>query len=255
MSAKGSLKVSKAWSVLAAGFIALAALAVILLTHASASVVLSCAAGATCLLWLLVLLTVPWSLYFQAQRVLRDIGISREQGLDVPAERASAVRRAARRLRWLAIGGHLVSAAAIAAITYFSGTVLGYYFAGFYLLSTLFRPAQAQFAHLRELFTTIQHEVRYPRDDVNKLKAEAVGVGERVRKLEHAAEHLAAADTELRDLLDALRTTARQRDDHLDGRVDALGRRFEQAVGELADHQDMIAGLKAFLRVLRTEPA
>lgn len=76
-----------------------------------------------------------------------------------------------------------------------------------------------------------------------------------MRKLEHAAEHLAAADTELRDLLDALRTTARQRDDHLDGRVDALGRRFEQAVGELADHQDMIAGLKAFLRVLRTEPA
>jgi hypothetical protein len=48
-----------------------------------------------------------------------------------------------------ALGGHLITAAAAAVISYAAGSRAGYYLAGFYLLSAALRPAAAYFGHLR----------------------------------------------------------------------------------------------------------
>ncbi|WP_171064386.1 hypothetical protein [Actinomadura soli] len=44
-------------------------------------------------------------------------------------------------------------------------------------------------------------------------------------------------------------------DGELDRRLDAMGRQFEETVARLTDNQEVIAGIKAFLRMLRTETA
>jgi len=230
-------------------------------------------AGGVILLWQVVLLTVPWGLYFQARAVVRQLGISGASGIDAPPERAVEAARIARRLRLIAIAGHLLSALVAAVITFFSGRSVGYYFSGFYLLSTLFRPAQAYFAHLRGHLSTMMQEARFPPDDVRALKEQLrllerqlTVLGEQLVLLHKRADHVdgveerlvartdqverrlvARSDAVTQQLLEQSQTTSQQ--------VQALGRRFEDAVDSITDNQQLVTGLRAFLRLLRTEQA
>ena len=230
-------------------------------------------AGGVILLWQVLLLTVPWGLYFQARAVVRQVGISRAAGVEVPEERSVEAARIAHRLRQIAIGGHLLSAAVVAVITFFSGHSVGYYFSGFYLLSTLFRPAQAYFTHLRGQLSTMMKETRFPPDDVRQLRdrlktvekslaelgQQLVRATGRVGRLDELEARLVArtdqaerrlvtrSDGVAEQLRDQCQTTSQQ--------VQALGRRFEEAVDSITDNQDLVTGLRAFLRLLRTEPS
>jgi hypothetical protein len=221
----------------------------------TAAQVLSAAAGVVCLVWMIVLLVVPWNVHFQARAVIRDIETSRDRGLDVRKGRAEEARRIAVQTRRVAIGGHVLTAALVAAVTFFSGAVIGYYFAAFYLVSTLFRPAHAWFAHLRERLGSMSREARHPRDDVLELKEKITFLEVRVENLRQTSEQLHAADVTLERRLEAVDVTTAKRGDELDRRLDAMGRRFEDTVASLTDNQEVIAGIKAFLRLLRTESA
>jgi hypothetical protein len=225
-----------------------AAALLVLVTHVPLSAVLSLGTGALCLLWLIVVLTVPWNLYFQARRLLRELPVSRERGITVPAGREEEARRIAVRLLWLAVGAHGLSAVVIAVISYFSGKTLGYWFSAFYLVSTVLRPAQAYLAHIRTRLTGMLHETRFPRQDVTEIAG-------RLKRVEDTVEELSAAGLELGRQLEALRHESAQRDEALDGKLRSLGRRFEETVNELTDNQEVIGGIKAFLRLLRTEQA
>lgn len=108
-------------------------------------------------------LTVPWNLSFQAHALIHEIRTSRARGIDVPAEREPEARRIAVRMRWFAIGAHLVSAGIVALITFVSGGAIGYYLAALYLVSTFFRPAGAYFAYLRDRMTSIARRQASPR--------------------------------------------------------------------------------------------
>jgi hypothetical protein len=241
---------------------AVGAVVLVVVADVPLSDVLSFGAGALCLVWLVFLLTVPWNVYFQARKVIQEIGASRDRGLEVAKEREAEARTIAVRMRAAAIGAHLVSAAAVAVITYFSGAVVGYYFVGFYLLSTFFRPAHAWFRHLRRRLRTMLHEVRYPRDDVLDLIEQVTFLKGHVEAMRLATQHLQQADHTLEHRLEAVGHDADRRSAELDGRIDALarrldkmGRRFEDTVSGLTDNQEVITGLKAFLRLLRTDPA
>ncbi|WP_406288577.1 hypothetical protein [Embleya sp. NBC_00896] len=207
---------------------------------------LSLGGGALCLFWALVVLTVPWNLYFQARRLIQEIGISRERGIAVPEAREPEARRIARRLLWGALGAHVISAGLIAMITWISGGVVGYWFAAFYVVSTLFRPGQAYLAHLSQRLTSMLREVKYPREDVLALI-------DRVTALENANKSIVESINGLttRTAADADSTTTRFQEG--DRKVEALGRRFEDAISQLTDNQEVISGIKAFLRLLRTE--
>ena len=222
------------------------------------------------LLWQILLLTVPWGLYFQARAVVRQVGIGRAAGIDIPEERSVEAARIARRLRRIAIGGHLLSAAVVAVITFFAGRSIGYYFSGFYLLSTLFRPAQAYFAHLRAHLRTMLQEATFPPDDIRELKKLVRDQGRRLKTLE---EQLVRVDgrtdglenrlvtrtdqieTRLVTRADTTAEQLRTRTEATSQQVQALGRRFEEAIDTWVDNQELVAGLRAFLRLLRAEQA
>lgn len=200
---------------------AIAAITVIMLVYvvgAPLSEVLAIGFGAVSLFWLLVLLTVPWNLYFQARGLIREIAISRKRGIDVPQEREAEARRICRRMAWIAVGAHLLSAAVIAVITYFSGLQVGYYFAGFYLVSTLFRPAAAYFTQLRKLLDGMLREVKYPREDVAELRS-------KVQRLEQTTKSMGNTVTDL---------AARQE-------------RFARQLN--TDNKEVMAGLRTLLRL------
>jgi hypothetical protein len=214
--------------------------------HASASLLLGFGAGALCLLWLAVLLTVPWNLYFQARTARQEITEGRAAGLDIAVGRERDADRIARRLLRAAVAAHLVSAAVIALVAAVSGQVVGYWFCLFYLIGTALRPAEAWLRSVRARIGVLREEASFPRDDILALKA----------RLDAAEAGVSGLDTETRRLaqeLDRLAVLVRQRDDQLEARIHAMGRKFEDTLGSLTDNQEVINGIRAFLRLLRED--
>jgi hypothetical protein len=209
---------------------------------------LSIGAGGIALAWLVVLVTVPWNLYFAARQAVADAARSRERGISVRPGSDAEAGRLARRMLWFAVGSHLATTVAAAVITYVSGRDVGYYFAGFFLLSTVIRPGLAYLAHVRERITALSREIRYPRDDVLGLRTTVDTLSSGIRDAQ--AELVRLRDAQARD-----RTEARSRDDTLERRVNRMARQIEATLDGLSDHEELAAGIRALARMFRTESA
>ena len=227
--------------------------------------------------WLIVLTTVPWNLYFAARRAAQEMAVSRERGIAVRPQYDEEAGRISRRMLWFALGAHLGTALAAAAIAFFSGNKVGYYIAGISLLSTAFRPAAAYFGHLRERIKVLSRESTHPRDDVATLRERADMIQQSVHKLRldlqdagvdlrraesaladgiaHAREVLTADLNRLQDAQAADRAAARSRDEDLGRRIDQMVRRIEATLDGISDHQELLAGLRALVRMVRSDPA
>lgn len=192
--------------------------------------------GAFCFLWLLLILKVPWDLFFQAQQVRFELSRAQERGIAVPAGRGEYLRGLQRKLGWLAIGAHLVSAAVVALATFFSQGQIGTYFAGFYLVSTAFRPLAAGYVILTRKLRGIEEETFFPRED-------AVALRLRVETLEEREKQAAE---ELRQEAQARAEETRE----LRQNVHALTREFETTLSRLTDNQEVIKGVQAFVRLI-----
>jgi hypothetical protein len=249
------------------------------LTGVPLSFLLAVGVGAVALAWMIVLVTVPWNLFFAARQLVADQAVSLERGIAIGRDHGPEAQRIARRMLWFALGGHAVTAAVVAVITYFSGATVGYYFAGFYLLSTAARPAVAYLAHLKERITALTQESRYPREDVETLKRKVSAISSTVRETERAlrGSQRTAADelhrveanltssvahtrqlltTDLARLQDAQaaeQAAARSRDETLGRRIDQLVRRIEETLSGVSDHTELLTGLRALVRMVRSE--
>ena len=120
------------WAALAAG--TAAALLITWLAHLAGvklSTLVSIAAGAAALGWLIGRVSAPWNLYLGARQVLAEIDASRRRGIHVEPGVEAEARRIRRRMLWFALGGHLVTAIGAGLIGYLADETAGYYFAGF----------------------------------------------------------------------------------------------------------------------------
>jgi hypothetical protein len=240
---------------------------------------LSIGAAAVALVWLIALVSVPWNLYFAARRVVSQIAVSRERGIVVPQSQEDEARGISRRMLWFALGGHVLTAAVTAVIAFFSGSVVGYYFTGFYLLSATIRPAAAYFWHLRERIRSLSRESTHPRDDVASLRDKVNGLAGNLKQLAsglpqaqqaltgdlrrtesklaadiaHTRQMLSADIVRLSEAQAADREAARSRGEALGRRIDDMIRRMEQTLDGVSDHEELQAGIRALVRMIRTD--
>jgi hypothetical protein len=202
------------------------------------------AMGLVCLVWLVVLLKAPWDLYFEAHRVGFELGRARERGIAVADGRDAYVRVVRGRLLALAVGAHVLSALLVVGVTVWTGaTSVGYPFAVFYLVSTLFRPLVAGYAYLVHKLRAVGEETAFPRDDV-------VTVRETLSALEARLDALTQHCEADRHALDAEAAARQAEARDLRQRLDALGREFETTLSRLTDNQEVIKGIQAFVRVV-----
>jgi hypothetical protein len=57
----------------------------------------------------------------------------------------------------------------------------------------------------------------------------------------------------LREAIESVRKETSERDDAHDRRLTGITRRFEDTLDRLGDQREIVAGLKAFLRLVRAE--
>src|SRR5689334_17809700 len=258
---KNSSRVVVWWFlVLAGALVALLVAWAARVVHVPAVTLLTVAVVVVALSWLVVLVTVPWNLYFAARRAAQDMAVSRDRGITVRPDYDDEARRISRRMLRLALGGHAGTAIAAAAIAFASGNKTGYYVAGLFLLATMFRPASAYLVHVRERIKVFTRESMQPRDDVITLRERMDEVSALARQsadelyrtqaeladtIEHTRSLLSADLGRLRDTQEAQRAQALERHDVLERQIDQMVRRIEATLDGISDHQELLAGLRA----------
>src|SRR5262249_15490539 len=147
------------------------------------------------------------------------------------------------RLLCLSLAAHLVSAAFVAGIAYATHGTIGYGFAVFYLVSTVFRPAVAGYVYLSRKLQAIGKEARYPREDVLELR-------ERLRVQEEETKGLKTLSLQQHQALQEETVRRESATRELRQQVQEISREFESAISRLTDNQEVIRGIQAFVRLI-----
>lgn len=208
--------------------------------------------GALAAAWLLVVLSLPWDLHFRARTVLQELDRSLARELKPDVSRPELVSLV-RRTLLVAVGLHVGSALAVAAAWAWTGQRTFLAFGAVFLATTALRPVSAWYGQVQERLRRSLGEVKVPRDDAIALKAQLAHLTQRTDQLERelAAQHDKAEERHKALLQDGQRLA--QEAQRLDRRLDAIGRRFEETVEHLTDNKELLAGVRAFLRLVKSE--
>ena len=182
--------------------------------------------GLLVLWWLIVVVTLPWDLYFKAKAVLGDAQRSRQEGVTVSEVDLRYVARWARWSLVLAIALHVISALGLSLLQVYGISRLGYLASGAALLLMGLRPAGRAYEYLLVRLTSIGREVRFPRDDVLELRDRIDGMDNQLKELTQRLDlkqaeswattletRLAAHATEQERLRTVIEDLRRQNDD------------------------------------------
>lgn len=207
-------------------------------------------------------LKLPWDIYFEARGLVLDQQESERRGIEVDAEEKTYARAAARRLLLLCFATHALAAALSAGASWASGGRIGYAFAGFFLVSTLFRPMGAFYQHMKARLLELRRRARVPRDDAKQLLQRLVEAEARQRELvnelgslrsdlaerEHDAERSRARMGRHLEELDARQTAQKQA---YDAKVDRVCREFQDSIARLTSEKEILEGMRAFVRLVK----
>ncbi|WGV26935.1 hypothetical protein [Halotia branconii] len=133
--------------------------------------------------WLLVIVTVPWNVHFQAKEVLAEAAQSTEKGIPVDEKQVKYVTVLAKRSLWVAIALHLFSAVGLYTLAAIGISAVGYISSGAALLLTILRPAIRAYEYLYARLTMIRQEWKYPREDIVELRNRFYDLEQKVQQI------------------------------------------------------------------------
>jgi hypothetical protein len=126
--------------------------------------------GAASFCWLLVIVTVPWNIHFDAKEVLAEAALSAEKGIAVDEKQVKYAKVVANRSFWVAIAFHILSTIGLYTLAATGVSSVGYVSSGAALLLTALRPAVRTYEYLARRLAMIRQELQYPRQDIWELR-------------------------------------------------------------------------------------
>lgn len=207
-------------------------------------------------------LKLPWDIYFEARGLVVDQEESERRGIEVDSEEKTYARAAARRLLLLCLLSHALAAALSAGASWASGGRIGYAFAGFFLVSTLFRPMGSFYQHMKARLLELRRRARVPREDAVQLlskvrdlegdlrmaRSELGTLRQELVEKEHDATRERGRLVRHVEELDARQTSQQQR---YEAKVDRVCREFQDSVSRLTAEKEILEGMRAFVRLVK----
>jgi hypothetical protein len=120
--------------------------------------------------WTILIVTVPWNIYFKAKAVSQTGQESQLQGIAVEDRQIQYASSIATKSLIVAIGLHLVTAIGLYWLAINGITALGYWSSVGVLLLTLLRPAISTYEYLATRLSAMQNQFIYPREDILELR-------------------------------------------------------------------------------------
>jgi hypothetical protein len=134
--------------------------------------------------WLLVIVTVPWNIYFDAQEVIAEAAISKEKKIPVNDKQLNYAKKVSRWSIRVAIALHLFSALGLYTLAAAGISAVGYLSSGATLLLTVLRPAIRAYQYIAGRLYAIRQQIKYPREDVLELRDRVNNLEINVKRVE-----------------------------------------------------------------------
>jgi hypothetical protein len=211
--------------------------------------------------WLLVIVTVPWNIHFQAKEVLAEAEQSTNKEIPVDEKQIKYVNVLAKRSLLLAIGLHLVSAIGLYILAVTGISAVGYLGSGAALLLTGLRPAISAYQYLYARLRMISQEFRYPREDVVELRYRVDTMETTLSRLEEQLnpENLYSLPSQQqRDADETRKALARMGANLEELRAtnqkehEALSREARQAIAQLSTDGQFLDNVREIIRFFKT---
>lgn len=241
--------------------VVLAAFGLLQWLHIPAGNFLDWVIGGASFWWLLVIVTVPWNVHFQAKEVLAEAAQSTEKGIPVDEKQVKYVTALAKRSLWVAIALHLFSAVGLYTLAATGISTVGYISSGAALLLTILRPAIRAYEYLYARLAMIRQEWKYPREDIFELRDRFSILEQKIQSLEDqlnpeqpysfSATQQRFAEETRRDLariaanLEELR--AKNQTEH-----ERLGREARNAIAQLSTDGQFLDHVREIIRFFKT---
>jgi hypothetical protein len=134
--------------------------------------------------WAILIVTVPWNIYFAARSAVQTGQESQENGISVDARQISYASTIATRALIVAIALHVGTAIGLYWLAISGVTALGYLSSVGVLLLTILRPAISTYEYLATRLAELRGQFTHPRTDILELR-------DRFQQLEHQVTELA----------------------------------------------------------------
>jgi hypothetical protein len=120
--------------------------------------------------WAILIVTVPWNIYFSAQSVLQTGKESQARGITVDEQQIKYAEGIATKSLLVAISLHVGTAIGLYWLAINGITALGYWSSIGVLLLTLLRPAISTYEYLATRLRSMEEQFAYPRADILELR-------------------------------------------------------------------------------------
>ena len=120
--------------------------------------------------WLMIIVTVPWNVYFDAKEVISEAATSQKKEIVVDNQQLNYVKTVSKGALLIAIALHLLSAWGLYELAALGISSVGYVSSLATLLLTLLRPAVRAYQYLAYRLSTIRQQIKYPREDILELR-------------------------------------------------------------------------------------
>ena len=211
--------------------------------------------------WLIVIVTVPWNIYFQAREVLAEAEESSTKGIAVEQRQLNYVQMLAKRSLWLVLVLHLLSAVGLYILAAMNISAIGYVSSGAALLLTALRPTVRAYQYLATRLARIRQTIKYPREDVVEQRERLATLEKRVKRLEeqlnpekpgswaatqqHQLEALRQDLSRLSGWHQELQATNQAEHQH-------LARESERAIAQLTEDSQFLNHVREIIRFFKT---
>jgi hypothetical protein len=133
--------------------------------------------------WTILIVTVPWNIYFKAKAVAQTGQESQLQGIAIEDRQIQYASGVATKALIVAIGLHLGTAIGLYYLATSGITALGYWSSVGVLLLTFLRPAISTYEYLAARLGAMQNQFMYPREDIFELRNRFQQLEDRVTQL------------------------------------------------------------------------
>lgn len=211
--------------------------------------------------WLLVLVTVPWTVHFEAKEVLAEAETSQDKGIQVERKQLVYTRQVAKWSLFIAIVLHLVSAVSFYALAATGISVIGYISSGAALLLTFLRPAVRGYQYLAARLKAIRQQIKYPREDVQELRSRFQALEKKVASIEESLDinqpgSLVATYQrnwqEIRQEVERLKVAQTELQTANQVEHNRLERQGERAIAQLTEDSQFLSHVREIIRFFKT---
>lgn len=133
--------------------------------------------------WLLLIVIVPWNVYFQAKTILHKAEYPTDKRIIIKPEQVAYAHTWTNRALLLAVGLHILSAIGLYFVAR-SVSVVGYVGSVIALLLTGLRPIIRGYEYLSIRLSDIDQQAHFPQDNVFRLQDELNDFNKRLASLE-----------------------------------------------------------------------